>query len=59
MLDYNCCVRSPISMHCRSHGFDSTFRVSCPDRTLQSVIVKGYRHMHGDVILVGKFDQMV
>ena len=29
-----------------------TFWVGCPDRTLQSVIVKGYRRMHGDVILM-------
>ena len=36
-----------------------TFWVGCPARTLQSVIVKGYRLMPGDVILVGKFVQMV
>ena len=37
----------------------STFWVGCPDWTLQSVIVKGYRRMYGDVILVGMLVQMV
>ena len=36
----------------------STFWVGCPDRMLQSVIVKRLSP-HGDVILVGKFVQMV
>ena len=38
---------------------NSTFWVGCPAQTLQAVIVKGYRLMPGDVILVGKFVQMV
>ena len=36
-----------------------TFWVGCPDWTLQSVMVKGYHCMHGDIILVGKFVLMV
>ena len=34
-----------------------TFGVS-PDQSLQSLIVKHYCHIHGDVILVGKFVQI-
>ena len=51
-------VSLPISVYMYMCVY-STFWVGCPDWILQSVIVKGYHRMHGDVILVGKFVQMV
>ena len=44
-------------MHMVING--NTIRFGCSDRTLQLVIIKGYRPMHGDVILVGKFVQII